>query len=365
MKHIFTCFLTLFFSQLFCQNTDLKPYNKAIIWRGFNHLWSYNHRVNRLGSFVFLDSNQVSKGVHCSASGLGSDSTYYEQYYTKVESPHLRFYQGSTTIVVTGRETQLLSDNKEIACVVPPWFQNLSRYKSIINGFEIKSIEKSDLPILFEMHVDDPQYSSHSREVKFKTNINWVANCRSAECPIFSNTTNYEITLHYLLIGWENSDALAFEFHNKKSYEWTVDEEKQFEGEKKMYQVQIDKYENVFLGIKSFGFILNEEQWIQELTYKASIENYFKQEGKLNADIGMLILGWKEGMKKQAVAKRQAMFSHKKPGWVSMTMNTTIIQTNNSKVIDGESSGTMFWRGKNIKADLPQSESIQILKFKF
>lgn len=357
--------LFLIINQSDAQDMELKPYNKAIIWRGFNHLWSYNHRINRMGSYVFLDSNQVPKGAHFSASGIGSDSTYYEQYYTKVESPNLRFYQGSVTILVTGRETQLLADNNEIACVVPAWFQNLARYKSIINGFDIKSIEKSDLPILFEMHVDDPQYSSHSREVKFKTNINWVANCRSAECPIFSNTTNYEITLHYLLIGWDYLDALAFEFHNKKSYEWTINEEKQYDSDKKMYQVQNEKFKNTFIGIKSFGFILNEEQWIQELKYKTSIENYNQQKGEVNADIGMLLLGWKEGMKKMAVAKRQAMFSHKKPGWVSMTMNTTIFQTNNSTIVDGESSGTLYWKGKNMNANSSMAESYQFLKFKF
>ncbi|MBP8067691.1 MAG: hypothetical protein KAY27_03930 [Pedobacter sp.] len=164
MKKILSLsFLFLVINQSNAQGGELKPYNKAIIWRGFNHLWSYNHRINRMGSYVFLDSNQVPKGAHFSASGIGSDSTYYEQYYTKVESPNLRFYQGSIKLLVTGRETQLLTDNKEISVVVPAWFQNLTRYKSIINGFDIKSIKKSDLPIMFEMHIDDPQYLCKSR----------------------------------------------------------------------------------------------------------------------------------------------------------------------------------------------------------
>ena len=354
-----------FIGQGITTDPSLKSYNKAMIWRGFNHLWSYNHRVNRLGSNVFLDKNDIPKGTHFSASGLGSDSTFYSIYYSYVESPNLRFYQGSVKILVTGKETQLLNESKEFSVLVPDWFRNLGNYKSLINGFDIKSKEKADQPILFEMHLDDPYYSNQSNEIKFRANVNWVANCRSAECSVFSNSTTYELTIYYLIIGYEDQEALPFEFYNKKSYAWTTDVETPYDPIKKVFQGYPNKFDKALIGIKSLGFILNEEQWLQEMNYQVSIENYKKTEGIAIANIGMQFLGWKEGMKAHAVSKAKAMFAHKKPGWVSMSLNTTMIQFDKGRVVDGKTSGQMFWPGWNASASGNMAVDEKILNFNF
>lgn len=47
--------------------------NTAVVWRGFEHSWSYNHRINRIGNYVKMVSNDPY-GYHASASGLGSDT---------------------------------------------------------------------------------------------------------------------------------------------------------------------------------------------------------------------------------------------------------------------------------------------------
>jgi hypothetical protein len=342
---------------------ELKPYNKGVIWRGFSHLWSYNHRVNRLGSYVFLDSLQRPVGVYGSASGLGSDSTWYSNYFSVIESPNLRFFQGEIKIQVTGKETQLLSEKKEFSVKVPDWFQELKMYKSIINGFEIKSLERSDLPIMFEAHIDDPMYSSQSKEIKFSGLINWVGNCRSAECEVFNNGTSYEITLHYLIIGYDTEKAMCFEFNNKYAYEWTTYAEPKEEVLKKQYQVIPNKYNMSAIGIKSFGFILNEEQWLQAMNYRISIDNYKKNEGIIQASILMNFLAWKEGMKQNAVAKKKAMFAHRKPGWVSLSLNSAIIQFNEGKIIDGTSSGGLYWPGWNANASGTKASEQKFLKF--
>jgi hypothetical protein len=345
------------------QDPNLKPYNRAMVWRGFSHLWSYNHRVNRLGSYVFLQGDTLPKGVQFSASGLGSDSTFYEQYYTYVESPNLRFYKGSINMMVTGRETQLLNESNVFSIYAPEWFRNLARYKTLINGFEIKSLEKADQPILFEMHLDDPFYSTQSKELKFSANVNWVGNCRSAECSIFKNTTTYMITIHYLIIGWEKDDAMALEFYSKNSYEWTINLERPYTPLKRSFQVIPNRYKKAFIGIKSLGFILNEEQWLQEMKYSTSIDNYNETIGIVDADIGMHFLGWKEGMKSHAVSKKEAMFAHKKAGWISMSLNSSIIQMNEGTIIEGQNTGRMFWPGKNFSASGNKASQETILKF--
>lgn len=346
-------------------NLTLPIYNRAILWRGFDHTWSYNHRINRLGSYVFLDKNGTPKGTHYSASGLGPDSTEFQIFYTYLENPKLYFYQGKVSITLTGKETQLLTESKEFSVNVPEWFRNKGKYKSLINGFEIKSVEKADLPIHFMANIDDPIYSEPSKEMKFRVHFNWVGNCRSAECSVFKNTTTYELTVHYLLIGYEKEDAIAFQFLNTNSYSWGTDIEYSNDVIKKNYQIFPSKFNSANIGIKSFGFTFNEEQWIQQVNYKVAIDNYDAAKGEVNASLNMLLLDWKEGMKTRSKMKGKAMFAHKKGGWVTMDLTTLILQSNDTKSIDGSTDGTMFWQGWNANPLDKSAEKEQFLKFNF
>jgi hypothetical protein len=346
-------------------DTSLKPYNRAVIWRGFSHTWSYNHRVNKLGSYVYMDPNGIPKGKHYSASGLGSDSTDFEIYYSFIESPQLTFYQGEAKILVTGKETQLLNASEWIAAYVPHYMRDKGRYKTFLNGFEIASKERSDLPIMFDVHLDDPIYSDVSKEIKFVANLNWVANCRSAECSIFKNTTTYELTIHYLIVGYEPNDAISFEFLNTKSYSWNTDVEPDNSQIIKSFYVFPNMFEAAVIGLKSFGFILNEEQWMQELNFKVNLLNYNKKSGEIQAGLNMLFLDWKEGMKTLATSKAKAMFAHKKAGWVSMNLNSVVLQVKKANLIDGETKGAMYWPGWNLNSANTQSTSEQILKFNY
>jgi hypothetical protein len=132
---------------------------------------------------------------------------------------------------------------------------------------------------------------------------------------------------------------------------------------KKSFEVIPKKYKDAFIGVKSFGFILNEEQWLQEMKYKATIDNYHVDNGDVTAYVVMLFPGWKECMKQLAVSKKEAKFAHKKQGWVSMSLNTSIIQTTEGRVIDEENSGKMFWPGRNHAAGGNSATQERILNF--
>src|ERR1019366_7252669 len=88
-------------------SAQLHPYNKAYIWRGFQHQWTYNHRCNRLGDYVQLNSG-TPVSVHTSGTGSGSDSTYYKSYYTYVASPDVVFKEGEVNIKIKAKENHLV-----------------------------------------------------------------------------------------------------------------------------------------------------------------------------------------------------------------------------------------------------------------
>lgn len=87
--HIACISLLIFFCNLLIAQ-EIKPHNKAIIWRGMEHKWTYNHRINRMGNYVSFDGKK-GYSLHSSATGLGSDSSFSKTYYTYVESPNLFF----------------------------------------------------------------------------------------------------------------------------------------------------------------------------------------------------------------------------------------------------------------------------------
>lgn len=336
---------------LFAEDKDsIYFYNEAVIWRGFNHLWSYNHRINRLGCQVEKKKHDSAKISYFSATGLGSDSTFYKVHYSYISSPYLRFYEGEIKLKISGKETQLLNLNKEISFEMPYWLKDQAEYKGIINGFDLKSNSKSDLPILLDIQIDDP-IALNNNTLSFKLNTNWVANCRSAECSIINNTVNYDLKINYLIIGYQKENASSTEIFNKKSYAWTVDVAPPYETMLKEHKGLPNLFEKALIGIKGFSFVLNEEQWLQELNYETTINEYWAKDGKINFNIGMQFLAWKEGMKSKAVSKSKAFFAHRKSGWATMSMNSLLLQFKEGVVKDASIEGSMFWPGWNTKAD--------------
>ena len=62
----------------------------GVIWMGFEHEWTYNHRLNRLGDYVsqpeFDGFEHPVKHYHTGATGLGWDEALFTSYYTVVKA---------------------------------------------------------------------------------------------------------------------------------------------------------------------------------------------------------------------------------------------------------------------------------------
>ena len=185
----------------------LESYNRALIWRGFEHRWTYNHRINRIGSSVSIDNGE-GYCRHYSATGLGSDSTFAKTHYTYVESPNVVFKETEIKILVNGKEGDLLSKTAKVYLDLDDWMQGKSHYDVLVNGFEVKSMIKADQLQLLRFLVEDPAYTPETQQLYLQANFNLVTNCRTLECELFKNQTAYELTLHLLIIGFEEDENI-------------------------------------------------------------------------------------------------------------------------------------------------------------
>ncbi|NTX17885.1 hypothetical protein HUA76_44745, partial [Myxococcus sp. CA056] len=80
--------------------------NGVVLWRGFNHWWDYNHRINRLGDWVQNDGctglSCSAHIIHAAASGSGPDTASYKSWYTTLATSSAAFRTGSKLISIKG-----------------------------------------------------------------------------------------------------------------------------------------------------------------------------------------------------------------------------------------------------------------------
>ncbi len=336
---------------------ELNDYNKTLIWRGMQHKWTYNHRVNRLGNFVTMDNG--GQAVHRSATGLGSDSTSFTSHYTYVESPDVCFKEIPITIQVNGKEGALLTKIEELYVPADPWIRDKKAYYALINGFEIRSILKSDQLELFRFLVDEVSYSKASEELKVKAHFNLVTNCRTLECPILSNKTAYELTINLLIMAFDDDNANLTTAYTARNYVW----DEQIEIEDQSQQViTLGQKNNIYpeatIGIRGLGIVLDEEHWLLEMNEYVLPVEYNSETGILLSDANLKYVEWKKGMQQFAVSPFKAKFAKRKSGYALLDMNLAMVQFKNAKIKQGKSTGSMFWKGWNQDAAAGGSQKI-------
>src|SRR5437868_4718032 len=117
MKFKFTAYVAIICT-CFCKAQSL-PVNihRAIIWQGFHHQWTYNHRINCIGDYVelYIDTSNSPRSTHLSASGSGPDITTYDSYYTLVESDDIVFLPADQSIILSGSSKKMRQNKAQFS----------------------------------------------------------------------------------------------------------------------------------------------------------------------------------------------------------------------------------------------------------
>lgn len=242
-----------------------KPYNKAVIWRGFSHKWTYNHRCNRIGDYVQYNEGKPS-ATHVSATGLGADSTTFSSYYSSAMSPNLYFKEGKASFTIKTVEKQLAEGFVDVSIPCEKWLRDKESYVTLLNGFDLHSEKAADKMQLMQLDIEDPKYDMASNKLSFRINFSLVLNCQSAECPEFDKQVDYDLDVYYLVAGFDDRYANASEGYFTRSYPW----DKKIElsdkpQEEHLCGVMNHTFSKAFVGIKSLSIVLNEAHWLLEL----------------------------------------------------------------------------------------------------
>ena len=120
----------------------------AVIWQGFQHRWGYNHRINRLGSYVehtALSGNACQADVvHTAASGTGPDTANCIDFFTRIRADNVWFQTGSVAIKIRTREEALGLIEELVPVDLAPELAGKDHYEVFLNGFDLISDDDAD-----------------------------------------------------------------------------------------------------------------------------------------------------------------------------------------------------------------------------
>ncbi len=338
---------------------QLKPYNNAVIWRGFEHNWTYNHRCNRIGDFVQLANDSVIM-VHTSATGTGNDSTHFSTHYTTVSTPDAVFLEGNDTVNITGDKDSLIITKDTVDILMPEWLRNKTDYLTLLNGFDLRSAgeEAQKVQVLY-ITVSDGEYFPELHKLRVIIKTGMVLNCTTAECKLCNHTVKYKLTAYYLVVGLNKHDAAATTQLFVSSYSWNKKNQLK-EPPLKDYMQGSDypEYKKALLGLKSFSVVMDRDHWLLQWNNKVEAYSYDEHSTRLQTGIDQLYKEWRPSMRKSTIAPFDAKFSVKQRGWEVMYIDAIMLQFKSASIKDGHASGQMYWPGKNKVPDIANGPDV-------
>jgi hypothetical protein len=168
--------------------SDRDDEQTATIWQGFRHAWEYNHRLNRLGSYVRSADGAGDLAGHTAASGTGGDAAHFSEYATRVRADPAKvgFQTGWGEVrVECPRAVTAAFRIKVDELPLEPALVGKDRYTVLINGFDLYAERHADKLVSFDVEVTDPVVYASGTKIRFDILGNLRFDCRTAECQLW------------------------------------------------------------------------------------------------------------------------------------------------------------------------------------
>lgn len=196
------------------------PDDGAVIWQGFEHHWNYNHRWNRVGSWIEpLDGEcvgPVPEGsrctfdrVHSFASGTGPDEVRAVGAWQEVRAPGVGFRSAADLEhSVQGVDFEPVSEQRTVVIDVSdePGLQDRARYGALLAGWDLLDAgEGARKPMSFGITIlGEPQYSPADQSVTIDWQLDLNQGCTTLECFNLDEHWSYTLNTRFLLVAWDD-----------------------------------------------------------------------------------------------------------------------------------------------------------------
>ncbi len=301
----------------------ISSFSQIPVWQGFEMNWTYNHRINRLGSYIYQDSV-----YNTAATGIGRDSGQFKTHYLLLPDSNCAYQEFEIYRQIEAKENEMIQI--QIDTLIPVSYHHSIFY---LNGFDL--IANNDADKLQLMDFSVKMVKGNNDSTYLRIGISLIFNCQSLECDWINNEVEYDLHLYIGSITWKSQDYISYTKMNileeqivwdKKSGGSIVNSTTDFDGPR--------FYTDIHLS-------LNKAHWYAGLglftKHSYSTTMYFHQ--------------YRMNMKKNAYYKPHANFSKKAKGnakyeieGILLTRPAEIPST--YQVFDG----SIIWKGNNRSA---------------
>lgn len=341
------------------------PTNSTILWRGFWHKWTYNHRLNRLGDAIInqqlINNNNTHQATlfHAGATGTGSDIGISESHYTYLNLPaNIHVQHATITFNISGKEGEMQQETQKQLITALPILKNQEQYVAVINGFDIVSEKKADKLQVIDISIGTPEYLPATQQIQTNINLALLLKCGSIECSQFSNRVNYTVTIQYVIFAAPTAWLHATEKNTAVLQQWDTEIDPAKQQNSTLCHLQgipSSEFENAALGFKSIRFYLNRDHWIT--AWKSAIypQKYEPKTGVFDYTLDLFFQQWENDMKKNSAYKKHSKFAIKKGGWGLCEATVQMLQFKTAQTYHTHTNNINKWEGGNQPANVNKS----------
>lgn len=330
-------------------------YNSAaVVWGGFTHQWSYNHRLNRLGSYIenppeFTGFPFTASFYHTSATGLGPDAGTYNGFYSYVAANGVVIQPAQKSIRFSGKLGDMHNATFEVLADAPKDFNVNYHHTVIINGFDIVSERRADKLQMLRISVSKGYYIPVTCQIRFTIDAALLVRCQSVECNYLNDRFDYTINLQFLIFSATEQYMFTSQQDCHHVYNWNKHAEVQnnFYNEYNTSGIGNDLYPMALLAFQSINIVLDRPHWYVEWHSAIQPERYDSKSGNYRFSLDLLFKQWSSDMKKKSAYPSKSKFSIKRNGWAAIDGTVLMLQFSSGFVLNNSNKGAFKWEGKN------------------
>lgn len=313
-------------------------FETQLVWRGFDFNWTYNHRINRIGSFVWPQAEGVAKMVATAASGTGQDQAVIDGYGTWVAGAGVTLIGGACTLELVGHEGEVIQARSTVR--IPDAPEGAAAV--VLGGFDLavglSEAERSDSDKLQRLMLGVRDLRRDGDALVFRVEGALVARCRSLECKPFEKKTSYRLQVWYTVLagpGLVAQSPVAI----SDAYAWDTETEVDLATRFTDVALPLDAH-TCLVGLSRVEFILDREHHVLQLCAKVDSPNPLPN--------GVWRFGWKAGVKNWRAGMGAANpLSFPAAGSVSLGLRAVALGLREGACAPQVQQGCVDWPGGN------------------
>ena len=395
-------------------NSDDAP---LVLWQGFHHSWTYNHRLNRHGDWIEhleRDGDRVTARVHHSAaSGSGEDEATWQSFHAALRARGVWTHPVRKTLRLDGREGQLQTVVHEMRVHVPPALRGREVYTVLLNGFDLISEGDADKLASFHLMATPPVWDADAGDVVFALMAAINVDCDSPECDGYPNlgaylatvatgvtlgldpvassllallptlvkrldlATSYKLEVQALIVAGDADTLHVTPATRSRSFAWDKDTA--------ITRPQVgvlrttiagdsgDQWKDCVLGLQQISLevtrkrgVFDSDTAMHYLQWDTCVLPVVRTGTEYTADLHLFFRNWMEAPSPFLNELEEATVTFRDSGSADVTAGVALLQfAEPVALVHGTRQGRIYWEAKNAPADSPLAVDSRDLAFEF